>query len=233
MVCVATGIVAAANTPVSSEESKVETGPVPKAVVMKPKFSFDPVVEGTVVTHEYQMENKGQAVLNILKVKTSCGCTTAAYTKQIKPGDTGKITIKGNTAGYGDRVFHKTIFVRTNDPEHPDIRLSISGKVEKFASIEPGRVVLRGYPGEKVTTTLAITPTEKYPFRILKSYANKSLEEKIDFDLEQKPDRYYLTVKNKFPGKGNYRGSIYLKTDSKIKPEIRIRVYGIMTVEKE
>ena len=219
--------------PAIAEKSNSETGPVPKAVVIKPKFSFDPVLEGTIVTHEYQIGNKGQAMLHISKVRTSCGCTTAAYTKQINPGDTGKITIKGNTSGYGDRAFHKTIFVQTNDPKHPEIRLSISGKVEKFALIEPGRLVLRGHPGEKSHATVLITPMEKYPFRITKSFADGSLKEKIDFTLEQNADKYCLTVTNKFMERGNYRGIIFLKTDSKVKPEIPIRIYGIITDDKE
>jgi len=35
-----------------------------------------------------------------------------------------------------------------------------------------------------------------------------------------------LIVENLKKGKGHYYDTIYLKTDSKIKPEIKIRVYG-------
>ena len=233
MMCIATGIASAANTTFSAEKMKTETDPVPKAVVEKPGYSFDPVVEGTIVTHEYQIENKGQAVLDILKVRTSCGCTTAAYTKQIKPGDTGKIAIKGNTAGYGNRVFHKTISVSTNDPKHPDIRLAISGKVEKFVFIEPKRVVLRGHPGEEIHTTVVITPIDKYPFQVMSSFLEKSLEDKVSFTVEKKESQYLLVVNSISKKQGSFRGYIHLKTDSPVKPDIPVRVNGIIIDKKE
>jgi len=39
-------------------------------------------------------------------------------------------------------------------------------------------------------------------------------------------EAYILIVENLKKRQGRYRDTIYLKTDSKIKPEIKIRVYG-------
>jgi hypothetical protein len=44
--------------------------PSPKLVIGETAYSFDPVVDGTLVTHDFVVRNEGEAVLNIQKVKT-------------------------------------------------------------------------------------------------------------------------------------------------------------------
>jgi hypothetical protein len=44
--------------------------PTPKLVIEPTAYSFDPVVDGTKVTHDFVVRNEGDAVLNIHKVKT-------------------------------------------------------------------------------------------------------------------------------------------------------------------
>jgi len=133
---------------------KTESAPV--AVGKEADFHFTPVVDGTVVTHDFIIENKGDAPLNIVKVKTSCGCTTADYTKTIPPQSQGKITINGNTSGYGGMTFQKTISVHTDDPERKILMLHISGEVERFVTIEPQRVFLRGVAGKTLQSVITI-----------------------------------------------------------------------------
>ena len=42
----------------------------PKAILTEPIFEFKPVVEGTTVTHDFVLKNKGTAPLVIHKIKT-------------------------------------------------------------------------------------------------------------------------------------------------------------------
>lgn len=42
----------------------------PGAVIPELKFEFNPVVDGTVVTHDFAIKNTGDGVLDISKVKT-------------------------------------------------------------------------------------------------------------------------------------------------------------------
>lgn len=44
--------------------------PLPKLVIEKDTYTFDPVVDGTKVTHDFVVRNEGDADLNIHKVKT-------------------------------------------------------------------------------------------------------------------------------------------------------------------
>jgi hypothetical protein len=44
--------------------------PAPQLVLDQTEFSFEPVVDGALVNHDFVVQNKGDAVLNIHKVKT-------------------------------------------------------------------------------------------------------------------------------------------------------------------
>jgi hypothetical protein len=44
--------------------------PAPKLVIDQNEFSFEPVLDGTRVNHDFVVQNKGDAVLNIANVKT-------------------------------------------------------------------------------------------------------------------------------------------------------------------
>lgn len=212
-------------------KGKTPTSSAPVAVAKEARFDFEPVIEGTDVVHEFVIENKGNSPLHIEKVRTSCGCTTADYTKVIQPQAEGEITIKGNTKGYGGRKFSKTITVYTNDPVQKEMKLYLSGEVERFALIEPRRVFLQGVVGSKLQSVVTIIPEKKYPFNIVDSYSN-NLEDKIEFTLIRKAERYFLTVNNLMENPGKYRGIIHLKTDSTVHPEIIIYVSGVITQKK-
>lgn len=45
--------------------------PAPKAVVPSATFEFAPVVDGTEIQHDFTILNKGDAPLDILKVRTA------------------------------------------------------------------------------------------------------------------------------------------------------------------
>jgi hypothetical protein len=79
---------------------------------------------------------------------------------------------------------------------------------------------------EKLKTSCGCTTAD-----IIDSYSN-NLENKIEFMLQRKAERYLLTVDNLTENPGEYRGIIHLKTDSPIEPEIIIYVFGVITQKK-
>ena len=99
--------------------------------------------------------------------------------------------------------------------------------MNKFAVITPGRVILKGSPGDKIQKTVTITPAGKYDFSIIgKPVFNGKY---IRIDLKQ-PDAakkiWKLTIINKRKTPGRYFDIISLKTDNKINHELAIRVFG-------
>ena len=95
------------------------------------QFDFGSVKEGDVLTHSFQLINDGTDDLNILDVKTSCGCTAALpSTKVLKPKETGSVAVEFNTANRSGKVV-RTITVTTDDPETPSKILTISADIAK------------------------------------------------------------------------------------------------------
>jgi hypothetical protein len=198
----------------------------PAVVVKEPQFQFEPVMEGTVVEHDFILENIGATPLMIQNIKTGCGCTTADYDKMIAPGESGKITIKANTRGYGGQMFSRDIQVTTNDPAHPQIHLGLSGPVEEFAGIDPKSVFLQGKAGDVIESVVTISPNANYPFHIVSTHTDKEIEDKIETILESKENVYALKIMNRLNSPGAYVGNIHLMTDNPAKPDIMIPVRG-------
>lgn len=203
----------------------VSTG-APGAVVNETQYEFEPVVEGKLVTHDFMIENAGTAPLEILNIKTGCGCTTADFTKIIPPGGKGNVTIKANTKGYGGNVFDRRITVFTNDPQNKIINLHLKGKVDEFAGINPPTALLAGRVDETVETRITVHVAASHPFKVMGVHTDQTLDGKIECNLITLENGYVLQIKNKQHVPGRYFGRIFLKTDNPDKPEIAIPVTG-------
>lgn len=133
-----------------------------------------------------------------------------------------------NTTGYGGRELRKNAIVQTNDSRNPGIKLQISGKVERFATITPNSVRLSGPVGTEMKASVRIVPEPKYPFKVLSVAPKKG--DSIRCSLRQITEAgrpvYLLNVENLKAVKGRYYDVVLVKTDSKIRPEIKIRIYG-------
>ena len=133
-----------------------------------------------------------------------------------------------NTHNKGGHAIRKQATLFTNDEKNPRLQLTISGRVDKFVTIKPDRVKLRGIAGDEIKSKVTITPEKKYPFKIVKVSAQNGND--IDFELsEEKGDQgpvYALVIENKRLQQGRYFDMITLETDSEIQPKLSIRVYG-------
>jgi hypothetical protein len=105
------------------------------------------------------------------------------------------------------------------------------GTVERFAAIEPGFAKLFGKAGEDIHATIRIIPEDRYRFRILGPAEEQTNNIRYMISRIENPGQqgYLLTVRNIRERKGRYFERIVLKTDSPLKPEIKISVYGYVT----
>ena len=124
----------------------------------------------------------------------------------------------------------KTTEIFTDDTLKPKHKLVIAGKVEKFVTVIPRAVSLRGFVGDPIKKSVSIIPEEKYKFKITNARAKNG--KFIDFELEEikgaRRTEYSLTVRNLRKEKGRYSDLIILETDSKIRPNVNVRVYGYL-----
>jgi len=128
----------------------------------------------------------------------------------------------------------KTASVYTDDKNRSQMDLVISGQVEKFVTLRPQNINLSGYAGDSVKALVSIIPEKKYPFKILKVNAKDGSN--IKFELEETElsanGAYKLKVENLKQDPGRFYDTIILETDSKIQPQLSVRVYGNLRPRK-
>lgn len=95
------------------------------------EHEFGAVKAGTPLVFTFKFKNKGKAPLEITEVKPSCGCTKGDFDKLVEPGKEGKITLSiAKTDTYTGPIV-KTATVKTNDPDHPSVVLTLRANFTK------------------------------------------------------------------------------------------------------
>lgn len=128
----------------------------------------------------------------------------------------------------GGQHLKKTVTVITNDPEKKEIPLTLKLQVDKIYTVTPQSVALKGIEGEEIKQTVMLIPSGTFPFTLKEIRAKRGQFIKYRFEEIKigKGLRYKVTVENTRKEAGLYYDTLYLKTDSKKKPEIQITVFG-------
>jgi hypothetical protein len=116
----------------------------------------------------------------------------------------------------------------TNDPSKPETKLTISGRVKNFVTIIPKNAKLNGPVGKPLKNTVRIILEENYPFKIIETKAQIGKNIRYQLIKKEQDQRtvYYLTVHNLKQNVGAFYDTIYLMTDSLIKPRLYIPIFG-------
>jgi hypothetical protein len=126
----------------------------PKAVFPKREHQFPvPFIVGSEVVTTFPFANEGNAPLHIQKIDSDCGCVaTNTSSDKITPGDKGEIRVAVDRDVGG---FSQNVFVYTNDPATPIMRLEVSGVIVPAVSY-PKKIDLgqleKGTPVSKMIT---------------------------------------------------------------------------------
>ena len=128
----------------------------------------------------------------------------------------------------------KSAGVYTNDKKRPQQNLVISGQVETFVTIRPKHANMRGTVGDPIKGTVTIIPEKKYPFRILNLRAKdgKHIKYQLKETKESNTIAYKLNIENLKTEAGRYYDSIILETDSELRPQLSVKVYGYLRPRK-
>ena len=94
-------------------------------------WNFGKVKADQIVRHNFVVKNESQKTINIIEVKTTCGCTGSKIGKNtLLPGEETLLEVQFNTKGYSGPV-EKNIFVQTDDLDNPLLTLIIKAEVVK------------------------------------------------------------------------------------------------------
>jgi len=101
----------------------------PKLVLQQTSFDFGDIKQGEIVSHTFVLTNSGGDLLKITNVQASCGCTAAVPEKsELAPGESTNLPVKFNSTGRTG-MQKKTVKIFTNDPQSPEMTITISGKI--------------------------------------------------------------------------------------------------------
>jgi hypothetical protein len=158
----------------------------PVTLIEQPKYDWGTVYKGEVVTHAFEVWNKGGSALVIQKIRPSCGCTLvndAASDKVIQPNQKGSFELKIETSRLMTGQQSKYADVSTNDPKSPQTRVFIQGKIESLLKVEPESPKIETIRG-KGQGTLEITLTKNAQGEV-KLLGAKSQSGRLNVDMKE------------------------------------------------
>ena len=109
----------------------------PKLQFEQTVYDFGKTSQVENVSGTFKYKNVGDAVLKLEAPKPSCGCTIAGLKPDtLNPGETGELAFTFNL-GRSRAVLEKRIAVRSNDPQNPEVSLSIKADYTPLYDITP------------------------------------------------------------------------------------------------
>lgn len=156
----------------------------PKVFLESDTYDFGAMDANSTNKHEFVVRNKGEGPLKLTKGETTCKCTLANLDDaEIPPGGESKVAIewsaKSLTGG-----FRQSATILTNDPDHPRVTLTITGRVT---------AVVRSSPSEVIFSRLSAGETGTASVRIFGYGSEKKLETQ-GFHLEESGNAKYFDV---------------------------------------
>lgn len=206
-------------------------GPQPKAEVLNPVYSFGTALEGTMVTHNFKIKNVGKGELLLRGVKTSCGCTAAAPSKNhLAPGETANIDVGFDTHFQKGRQT-RTITVFTNDPSVPEAIFTMQGVVRQQVAATPAQVDFGNLrKGSSATQTVTIKDlTGKKDFSVGPiTHSNHNISVVQEKGKDGKPgDVLKITLEKTMPI-GSFDDTVNVVTN---RVPLQVDVFGKITGE--
>jgi hypothetical protein len=146
-----------------------------------PKIQFDQTVydfgktsQVANVSGVFMFKNTGDGILKVEPPKPSCGCTVAELKPDtLAPGATGELAFTLNLGVYR-AILEKHIAVRSNDPQTPDVSLTIKVDYTPLYDVNPMTLAPNlAFGVNDATQFTTITRTDGKPLRIVKLDTSK------------------------------------------------------------
>lgn len=205
----------------------------PQAHLSETGFSFGVVSEGTKVTHEFILENKGDADLIIQKIVPSCGCTAATLTSNtIKPKESEKVSVSFDTSGFkGDKT--RTVELLTNDPEHQQLTITMKGAILPGATVSPVRLDFgeispgSGDAAWKKDLEIKVTSGSEHTISTVSSPSKFITLQEVSSSPDRKHLQYMVSLDKAAP-KGEIRDRVIIELSGTHASNINVPILGFL-----
>lgn len=115
--------------------SQSQTESQPQIEITPITFDFGEVKYGEIAEYTFKIKNLGKEVLEIKRVSTSCGCTTAEVSKKrIESNEEVDLKVVYDTGAmsgsHAKGKQERTIYVKSNDQVDPQVEVIINAYVK-------------------------------------------------------------------------------------------------------
>ena len=158
---------------------------VAKVVVDREEYNFGAMDASEEGSHDFVLTNAGTGPLRLSLGSNSCRCTVTVLDKnEIPPGKSTKVSLKWKAKEVVG-AYRQTARVTTNDPNRPQVELTIVGEMA---------VAVRSDPPELVFSGVSISQSAAGQVRLLCSLPRPPLEI-LDFKLSDQDTARCFQVK--------------------------------------
>ncbi|MCB1121381.1 MAG: DUF1573 domain-containing protein [Verrucomicrobiae bacterium] len=195
------------------------------------KIVHQATLDETEYVAKFPFTNTGTDSIEILKVASSCGCTTALPSQRVfKPGESGEITA---TFDYQSRQGKqiKTIRVETNQENDPRIELRLEVEIPTALEVSPSVVMWnRARETEMAPKEVIIQSNLPDPIEIVEVIGSSDLFSSEIKVMEAGKKFALSVVPENLPAdaKGILRGTFLVKTNYANPTKSTLKVYAIV-----
>ncbi len=206
----------------------------PRAEVIDPIYDAGTVPRGDAVEHTFEVANRGDAPLELVEVKPTCGCTVAEYDRSIAPGQSGQVRAVVDTTKFRGAIA-KTVQVFTNDAVSPELELVIKADVRALIEVDPGYarfLTVMGQQSEPSRQLLwaetedeLVVESVRSPYPFLEASLREASEDERRSGRSGRQWVVDLRLKPNAP-LGPLADYVVVRTNNRRLPELRIPVSG-------
>jgi len=192
MICVLSGLVLFFQAG-CQDQAKLTGKAKPQIKFKDLVYDFGEVGPSAKQIGQFEFTNVGEGLLNITEVKRCCGVVAKLDKMEYAPGEGGTIEVEWNS-GPLESTMKKNIIVHSNDPNSPEISLTIKAQVALKVAWEPERLRLFLDEDNAGCSKITINSTDERPFSIT---GFKSTADCItaDFDPAAEANEFVLEPK--------------------------------------
>ncbi len=151
----------------SEATTPAENQPAPHIVFKELEYDFGKIGPDQPVKHTFKFQNTGDATLVIGDTQTTCGCTVSSISeREIPPNAEGaiEVTFQPNNSGGPKR---KSIYVKSNDPDQPSVKLDIAANVIVPVEVRPRSIYWPAERNQKSMRSIEVIYNPEVNLKIL------------------------------------------------------------------
>jgi len=207
-----------------------------KLVLDTQNIDLGEIYNGEIVKARIPLKSAGKSPLTIVRISTSCGCTTVKRPQgDIAPGKTEVLEVEFNSSGFRGKAV-KYVYLETNDPENQYASVALSALIkEELQPVENNTLLWFGDVPMGKSAKQAYTLKNISPNAIaIKGVTASSKSVNVTFDNENVPPGGIVTFTvNVTPGKkGYFNETFFVETTSKYQKKVPVRI-SLMGVQAE